>query len=233
MLSNLRETVTRSTAMRACVTVALLAGAASASVVTSIPDGTVVSMPAVNYFGSGPQVVAPGITWTSTNAGNQGGSVFGYTGTYGFLANGEWDGSLGPMAGVNDSFDAFGVTDTMTFSFATPVSAVGGFLNYVPGDSTPTNIAVYDAAGNLIESDTLTFSTSGGVNTGEFLGFQESTADIASFTLTDNYLAITNLTIASAVPEPGMFLPLAGLVAAVGLGLFRRKVRAQRASEAA
>ena len=87
----------------AVVAAGLTARPASATVVTSIPGGTVVPMPALNYFGPGPQVFGPGITWTSTNAVNQGGSVFGYTGGYGFSGNGFWDGSLGPMAGLNDS----------------------------------------------------------------------------------------------------------------------------------
>ena len=110
----------------------VLAIPASAGVVTSLPGGTVVPMPANNYFGAGPQTF-DGITWTSTNAAKQGGSVFGYSGGYGFGGNGTWDGSLGPMAGLNDSTDVYSVTDTMTFTLSSPVSGIGGFLNYVPG----------------------------------------------------------------------------------------------------
>ncbi len=196
---------------------------AGASVITSLPGGSVIPMPAVGYFGPGPEVFGPEITWTSTNASNQGGSVFGYTGGYGFDVNGYWDGSLGPMAGVNDSYDSWDVTDTMTFAFATPVSAVGGFIDYVPG-STPTTIAVYDTGKNLIESYNLTFTTGGGTNTGQFLGFQESGPTIASFTLTDNYVGLTDLTILPT-PEPGTFLPAAAGLLAVA-GLIRRKIRA-------
>ena len=58
-----------------------------------------------------------------------------------------------------------------------------------------------------------------------FLGFQESTANIASFTLRDNYIGITDLTVGS-VPEPGMILPLAGVVSVLGFGLRRRKLTA-------
>jgi len=198
------------------VAVLLTVAQAGASVVTSIPGGTVIPFPAVNYFGGGPQTVATGVTWSSSNATNQGGSVFGYTGGYGFLGNGFWDGALGPMAGLNDSTDFYGVTDTMTFAFATPVAAVGGFLNYAPGSNNPTTVAVWDSLGNLIESYNLTFLTGGGTDSGAFYGFQESTANISYFTLTDNYIGITDLTTGS-VPEPGSLLLVGtGLLGVIG-----------------
>src|SRR5580765_1300949 len=58
---------------------------AGAIVVTSIPGGTVIPMPALDYFGGGPQIFGTTnvVTWSSTNDGIiccQGGSVFGYTG---------------------------------------------------------------------------------------------------------------------------------------------------------
>ncbi len=191
---------------------------------TSIPGGTVIAMPSVDYFGSGPQAFGTGsfaVTWTSTNAFNGGGAAFGYAGTYGpysFVSNGQWTGAMGPMAALNDSTDDYGSTDSMTFAFATPVRAVGGFLNYVPGSSTPTTIAVWDSNGILIESLDLSFTTGGGDDTGFFYGFQEPTANISYFTLSDNYVGITNLT-ASAVPEPSSILLIgSGLLAVIGYG---------------
>jgi len=202
---------------------------AGASVVTSLPGGVVVPMPAIPCqspdfacFGPGPSLpFGPGIVWLSTNAFNMGGSVFGSTGAYSFGSNGNWTGALGPMAGLNDSTDTFSVTDTMTFFFSSPLKAVGGFLNYNPGGSTPTTIAVYDSSDKLIEFRNLTFTTSGADNTGMFFGFQESSPIISSFTLTDNFVGITNLTIVSSIPEPASFLLLgSGLVGMVG---YRRR----------
>ena len=199
----------------------LMVTQAGASVVTSIPGGTVIAMPAINYSGGGPQTFGPGVTWSSTNVGRGSDSKFGFTGTSFFGFNGQWTGALGPMAGLNDSTDFFGVTDTMTFAFATPVGAVGGFLNYYPGSTNPTTIAVYRSNGSRIESFNLTFITTGGNDTGAFYGFQETTKDISYFTLTDNYVGITKLTVGgpSTTPEPGSLILLAsGLFGAISYG---------------
>jgi hypothetical protein len=170
-------------------------GPAKAEFVTSLPGGTVVPMPPVNLFGSGPVTFGPGITWSSAYSF----AVFGYTAGYGFAGNGEWDGTLGPMAGTNNA------VLPMTFTLSTPVAGIGGFINYAPGFGTPL-ISVYDTSGNLIESYTPTFATGGGLNTGMFLGFLETTPEIGSFTLSGAYIGLTGLTIQpsaiAATPAP-------------------------------
>jgi len=193
------------------LSVGLTANQAAATLITSLPEGSVITMPSVNYFGQGPESMAPGVTWSSNNANPNSLSVFGYSGTYGFEPNGIWDGMT--MAGLNTT------SGTMTFAFASPVNAVGGFMNYAPATGTPT-IAVYDAGMNLLESATLSFSVSG-ANAGQFLGFLEN-SNISFFTLTDAYIGITDLTVWSEpgngdhcnpVPEPSTFILLgAGLL---------------------
>src|SRR4051794_35881954 len=98
----------------ALVLSALAAAApADASVVMSIPGGTVQAMPASNQFTAGPVVFGDSVTWTSSNSG----AVFGWTTGYGFNDNGLWV-DVPPMAGVNDNLAS------MTFTFASDLSAV-------------------------------------------------------------------------------------------------------------
>ncbi|MFA6147724.1 MAG: hypothetical protein WC899_05900 [bacterium] len=177
----------------------VLTGVAGAGVVTSLPGGTVVPFPGVDYIGPGPQVF-DGIQWTSTNSDTYGGSAFGYTGFYGFGSNGTWEGVLGPMTGLNSALGVASVIDTMTFEFSTPVSGVGGFMNYDPNYGSPV-ISVYDSGHNLIESHTLNFSTNSAPNQGFFYGFLEGSAVIKYFTLSNSFISIVNLTITTETTE--------------------------------
>jgi len=201
---------------------------AGATEIFTAPGPSNVTIAPLNYLGPGPQS-GPNYTWTSTNAVNQGGAVFGYTGTYGYGSNGIWDGQLGPMAGLNDSFAYYGITDSMTFAFTTPVYEVGGFINYFPNGTTPTTIAVYDTSDDLIESATLSFLTGGSTDTGEWLGFQETTP-IGYFTLTDNYIGITDMVTESSpegtvVPEPGTMALLGSGILALAWAARKKRVQ--------
>jgi len=182
------------------ISLIVLTGVAGAEVVTSLPGGTVVPMPSVDYIGPGPQVF-DGIQWTSTNFDKYVGSVFGYTGYYIFGTNGYWNGVLGPMAGLNSAFGVPSGIDTMTFEFSIPVSGVGGFMNYFPGYGNPV-ISVYDSGHNLIESHTLNFSTNGALNAGSFYGFLEGSPVIKYFTLSNSFIGIVNLTVTTTASVP-------------------------------
>ena len=187
----------------------LLMASASATLIHSLPGGSVYAMPNINYTGTGPQIFGDNIKWFSITGGsNSGTPVFGYNNGYGFGSNGSWDSAL-IMAGSNDP------TNAMIFAFEAPVMAVGGFLNYAPGSGTPV-ISVYDANHQLIESYTLNFDTGGVTDSGFFFGFQESTP-ISYFSLSGAYIGIATLT-TTATPEPSSLLLLgSGLTALVGL----------------
>ena len=219
----------RSVLAAALVVVLGVPSLAAASVITT-PTGTDIDFATMNYFGGGPITVAPGVTWSSTNTSNQGGSVYGYDGTYGFSGNGLSQGVS--LVGLNDSSDVYGVADSMTFSFDKPVASVGAVLNWVESNA-PVTIAAYSASGSLL--DTLILS-SGGANLrapDAFYGFQEKTNDIASFVLTDGYVAAigaVNVGTVSAVPEPATWaVMLAGFG---GVGAALRQARRRIASAA-
>jgi PEP-CTERM motif len=204
---------------------AALHAGATVIVGTPTPQADAIQIPADNYFGPGP-ISYSDYTWSSTNAGYGGGAAFGFTdGEYGFEDNGFWDNALGPMAGLNDSTEKGGVTDSMTFAFTHPVYELGDFFNYVPHSSTPTTLAVYSPTDALIESYNLSFTTIGGIfgpNEGAWITFQETTP-IGHFTLTDNFVALADPYGPTPTPEPATLLLLGTGV--IGLaGAARRKL---------
>ena len=201
---------------------AVLAGASAQAVpVTSLPGSTTYSFPVENYFGAGPRTVAPGITWTAATGAS---SVFGFTGGYAFDSNGQWSGLS--MIGTNDGTGII----AMTLTFNDAVQGVGAFLNWarrVNGDPivVPPVIAVYDAANAPLESYTLTFSTGGGANSGEFHGFQRGSSDIKSITFSGSFIGAADLQVLSTapVPEPETYALMLGGLAALGAVVRRRK----------
>jgi len=194
----------------------------SAATITSPAGLTYIPFANVNLFTPGPITVAPGITWSSTNATYQGGSVYGYSGGYGFLGNGFSSGI--PLVGLNDSSDYYGVVDTMTFAFSNPVSAIGSVLNWVPSNA-PVTISALNSAHVVLDTLILSSGGSNNVTPNSFYGFKDSTADISYFTLTDGYVAAIGGISVSAVPGPIVGAGFPGMVLAGGglLAWFRRR----------
>jgi hypothetical protein len=184
---------------------------ANATVIGSLPDGVADPFPLLDIEGNGTTIPAPvkfdgGITWST----NEAAAVFGYDGGFVFGHNGVWMG-LDMSSAVFDG--------SITFAFSRPVSAVGGFLNYVPYAQAeqiglgPAILSVYDASGHLIQTTQLKFTNAvDSVNSGEFVGFSEKTP-IAYFQLTGGGIGITDLTTVP-VPEPATW---AFMLAGIGL----------------
>jgi hypothetical protein len=196
----------------------LSAAPASAALITSLNEGTLLAVPGVNYTGPGPQTLAEGITWSANTTA----AKFGHTGVYGFGGNGTWLGL--PMVGINDG----PASKVMTFTFDNPVAAFGGFMNYLAGSGA--TIAAYDINNNLLEQFALGFSTGGGINTGRFYGFGYDSNLIASFTMRGGYIGGANFRVSvveeTELPEPGSLALLGlGLLGVAAAHRARRKVR--------
>jgi hypothetical protein len=125
---------------------------------------------------------------------------------------------------------------TATIDLGGLYASVGGFMNYVASDGSPSGpgdpvITALAADGvTVIESYDLatsaSISTPGGLNAGAFRGISSSSSDIAYLELSGSYLIMHDITLnntLNSIPEPATF-GLAGLVLAA-IGLFRRKLR--------
>lgn len=186
-------------------------GAANASVITTLPGGAVLPIPATNQLGfAGPATLAPGVTYTSTQP-----SAYGYTGSYGFVSNGSWSGT--PMIGLDRGTGYFEI------AFAAPIAAILGELNWTVGFGGNASIEVYDAAGALLES--LTLENGANVVAPGYYGFSRSAGDIAKVRFNEEYIGVRNITTVAAnaaVPEPATWAMLLLGFGVVGAAMRRR-----------
>src|SRR5207244_145611 len=108
----------------------------------------------------------------------------GYTGSYGFPANGSWSGT--PMIGLNTDVGSF------TLTFAAPIAAFLAEINWTT-ENTPldASMSAYDVNGALIESLTLEHNGVNLVPVG-FHGFSQGLSNIASIRFNNEYIGLRN-----------------------------------------
>lgn len=183
-------------------------------------------------FGSGPVGLGSGVTWST----NVGGSVIG-NGNYvllsGTLSNGTWDSNIHDVGLDADP-------GTMTFTLSTPVSAIGAFMNYAPcAVCSDVTINAFDAMGNSLGSfdiNTLApISTPGGVDRGAFRGISAGSPEIASFTVSNAYVILSDLTFGGVAPVPessSLFMLGTGLLGLVAFAARSKHIMPIETAEA-
>jgi hypothetical protein len=165
--------------------------------------------------------VGEDVVFTSTSAS----AFVGITSGYGLGGNGSWVPSRGPFVGSN----AATVNQTFTFN-SMPVSGVGGFLNYSPGNGPDVIISALGASGVVLESYDLNLlapiSTLGQTNAGAFRGILRPAADIVAFRVSNSFVVLDDLTFTQPIPEPGSLTLLGfGVLGMLGYA-WRRRERA-------
>ncbi len=186
----------------------------------SITSPTVIDFTAFGpgyTLGPGPVALGSGVTWSGVSN-----SAIG-NGPYLLGANGQWDLNIHDV-GLNT------MTGTMTFTLSTPVSAIGGFMNYSPGVSPNVVINAFDASNTSLGSFDINvlapIVTPGDIDQGAFRGISVNSPQIASFTVSNQYAILTDLTFApSPVPEPSSLLLFGtGLLSLMGMTLLKKRL---------
>lgn len=141
---------------------------------------------------------------------------------FGFGSNGAWTNEgRGGFTGV------VGSDGSMTFVFDTPVSGVGGLINYErPVTGAGPSIAILGVGGTVLETVFLDDPVDGApivlgdvLDQGQFRGFQLDSAVIYGFRLGGGRIALDDLTFTRFEISTGGAVPEPSTVAMVGLGL--------------
>ncbi|HEY6011079.1 MAG TPA: PEP-CTERM sorting domain-containing protein [Nitrospirota bacterium] len=193
-----------------------------AALMTSAPAGTTYELTTISgNWANAPSVVAGGFSVDATPGNN----VWYGDSFYNFASNGYWS-SFAWVGG-----DCWYGDCTATIDLDGAYSSVGGFMNYStsgvnPYENNPIITAIGADGATILESYDLSMApiiTPAGINDGAFRGISRDTADIWFFRISGSYLAMHDLTLASAsVPEPAT-LSLAGMGFAA-LALLRRRI---------
>ena len=161
---------------------------------------------------------------------------------YSLGTNGEWSRRRDDYFGIESINGHVGVgmhdkDANMTFTFAKPLIAVGGLVNYDSNKTAHSNslddiiIAVLDKKGNIFQELVFEMYIPGSINGGYFRGFDISNESeyIYGFKLTGSMVCLDNLTYsyappAAPVPEPAtMLLFGTGMVGLIGTRLRKRR----------
>lgn len=164
------------------------------------------------YDTMGPEVVAPGVTFTGDN-GSMLGAYIADLGT-----NGVW--------GVGNHFAATGAVGELRFTFDQMVKGAGALVNHIElGALFPFAVVVsaYGDNNQIIETHTVSVDTDEfGYNEGKFLGITRADLDIRSISFKGNAVVLDDLVV-SAIPEAETYAMMLAGLGLVGFAAKRRK----------
>jgi hypothetical protein len=221
------------TILKSLIVGALLttASTVSAAVVTTLPGGTAIPIPALDLVTNSSTAIGGGITFSSDVPG---GSILGKTSATTF-GNGTF-GPNDPHLFLNASANGYNYA-TMSLTFATPTSGFLADIRWTDGGPNIGNLAynsasfgAYDANNNLLEF--YQFNNNGnsvGKQPGTY-GFSYQSAIIARVDFYNAFMGVRDLQYigpaigVSPAPEPATWL-----MAIAGFGLLGGALRHRRA----